>query len=86
VNTKSRIRTQALPWPSADATKIARQQNNLKIKIGFRTLDVDGDGEITVDEFVKGYMKLKKNSSLAGKAISMKRRVKVKQAIHPPRT
>ena len=54
----------------------------IKQKNSVRTLDRDGDGAITVDEFVTGYTKMKKNTGLAGKAISMKRRVKVKQAFN----
>ena len=45
-----------------------------------RNLDIDGDGEITGDEFVAGYMALRKNVGISGRAISMKRRIKVKKA------
>jgi hypothetical protein len=46
-------------------------------------LDIDGDGEITVEEFVSSYLKMRKtsNSGLAARAKSVTRRVKVKKAL-----
>jgi hypothetical protein len=53
--------------------------------LGFsRILDIDGDGEITVEEFVSSYLKMRKTSStsgLAARAKSVTRRVKVKKAL-----
>jgi hypothetical protein len=47
-------------------------------------LDIDGDGEITVEEFVSSYLKIRKTSNssgLAARAKSVTRRVKVKKAL-----
>jgi hypothetical protein len=39
-------------------------------------LDIDGDGEITVDEFVSGYLRMRKTSGLAGRVLSVKKKMK----------
>ncbi len=45
----------------------------------FRNLDIDGDGEITVEEFISGYLRMRKTSGLAGRVLSVKKKMKAKK-------